>query len=88
MTWFGETVQEPDRSKMEAKFRDYVFKQLAVEPQRQGQVVVTVCGGKEFLGERLSLEAMANLFPREEPLFEEIPAIAPGTAQEQDNGAE
>ena len=37
-----------------------------------GQVHVNACGARRFLDERLSLEALADLFPEEEDLIEEL----------------
>ncbi len=72
VTWFGDDIQEADRSKMEERFGAYVSQQLGLEAARRDQLVVMVQSAKMFLEEAFALESMANLFPREESLFGEL----------------
>ncbi len=72
VTWFGDGIQEADRSKMEERFGAYVSQQLGLEAARRDQLVVMVQSAKMFLEEAFALEPMANLFPREESLFGEL----------------
>lgn len=48
---------------------EFIVNQLDAQP---GQVHVDACGARGFLDERLSVEELADLFPEEEDLIEEL----------------
>ena len=48
---------------------NFITNQLDAQPD---QVLVDACGARRFLDERLSVKELANLFPEEEDLIEEL----------------
>lgn len=76
VTWSDAPKSSDERSQREREFRTFVTHQLAVDVSRQKQVSVILDNGKEFISERLTLQAMANIFPREEALFPDLQADA------------
>lgn len=80
VTWSGAPQSSDERTQRQEEYRAFVTRQLAVDVLRQEQVSVILASGEEFFGKRLNLQAMANIFPREEALFAdmEVVASAPG----------
>ncbi|MFY9826138.1 MAG: SIR2 family protein [Thermoanaerobaculia bacterium] len=72
VTWPGESLKDGERDKYKSRFRSFVAKQLRLENEQDERLVVHVNTARIFLGEELSLVSMANHFPEEESLFEEV----------------
>jgi hypothetical protein len=70
VTWSGSTKSDDEKA---ADFETFVKKQLDVTDV-DGKVVVRIATAKKFLGEELSLAAVAEHFPESESLFAEITA--------------
>jgi hypothetical protein len=79
LVWFGSNLTEAARAERVAEFRKQIEKQLELSPNAE-QLVIKVYGAKEFLEKHFTLEAMANLFPKEEELFE-VETVSSGYAR-------
>ncbi|WP_158920954.1 SIR2 family protein [Acidisphaera sp. S103] len=68
VTWSsGQETEEVKR----LSFESVIKKQLNLTDE-DGKIVVRIARAKTFLGEQLSLSAVADLFPEEEQLFEDV----------------
>ena len=76
----GQALRQDDRRRLLAvvapqvadqrpETTDFIANQLEAQPS---QVLVNACGARSFLDERLSVKELADLFPEEENLIEEL----------------
>lgn len=73
VTWFGDQLNDDEREKAKKEFKKFIVKQLCLEEDNK-QLDLQIESAKSFLVEKLSLTAMADYFPAEESLFEDIKA--------------
>ncbi len=72
VTWFGDHLNDDEREKKTMHFKSFVAKQLGLKDEKDPQLELLVHSAKSFLGEGLSLAAMASYFTAEESIFEEV----------------
>jgi hypothetical protein len=71
VTWSGEPRDDGERQSTEAKFRELVTHQLALQPNDQ-RLVIEVSPAKRFLGQELTLTGVSKHFPPAESIFDEV----------------
>jgi len=72
VTWFGGIQNNNEMQIQEQKFREYAAKQLGFEDSTDPRLVIQTSSAKKFLGQELTRDSMANHFPQEESLFEDV----------------